>query len=70
LEELTSYDLKNENGEFTNKKIRKTRFKFLKFLDKGHNIVIYIDESPARTNVFKKFVEKLIPMNNRTRWNN
>jgi hypothetical protein len=69
LEKLASYDL-DEDGKLTNKKIRKARFNFLKFLDKGHNIVIYIDGSPARTDIFRKFIEKLILMNNRTKWNN
>jgi hypothetical protein len=67
LEKLASYDLENEDREFKNKKIRKIRFRFLKFLDKKYNIVIHISGSPARTDVFKKLIEKLISMNNRTR---
>jgi hypothetical protein len=70
LEELASYDLKDEDKKFTNKKIRKIRFRFLEFLNKEYNIVIHIDGSSARTDVFKKFAEKLISINNRTRWNN
>jgi hypothetical protein len=67
LEKLTSYDLENEDGEFTDEKIRKTRFKFLEFFSKKYNIVIHINGSPACTNVFRKFIKKLIPINNRTR---
>jgi hypothetical protein len=70
LEELASYDLKDENGKLTDEKIRKTRFRLLKSFDKKYNIVIYINESPARTDVFRKFTEKLISMDNRTKWNN
>jgi hypothetical protein len=70
LEKLASYDLKNEDGEFTDEKIKRIRFRFLKFLNKGHNIVIYIDGSPARTDVFRKFTKRLILMDNRTKWNN
>jgi hypothetical protein len=69
LEKLTSYDLKNKDREFTNKKIKKIRFRFLESLGKKYNIVIYISGSPARTDVFRKFTERLIPMNNRTKWN-
>jgi hypothetical protein len=67
LEKLASYDLKNEDEKFTNKKIRKIRFRLLESFNKEHNIVIYIDESPARTDVFRKFAEKLILMDNRTK---
>jgi hypothetical protein len=70
LEKLASYDLKNEDREFTDEKIRRTRFRFLEFFNKGHNIVIHINGSPARTDVFRKFAEKLILINNRTKWNN
>jgi hypothetical protein len=69
LKELASYNFKDEDGEFTDKKIRRTRFRFLEFFGKEYNIVVYINESPARTDVFKKFIEKLILMNNRTKWN-
>ncbi len=67
LEELISYDLKNEDGEFTDEKIKKTRFRFLKSLSKGYNIVVYINESSARTDVFRKFIGRLILMDNRTK---
>jgi hypothetical protein len=67
LEKLASYDLKNENKKFTNKKIRKTRFRLLESFSKRHNIVIYISGSPARTDVFRKFTEKLILINNYTK---
>jgi hypothetical protein len=70
LEELASYDLENENREFIDEKIRRIRFKFLKSFNKKYNIVVYIGGSPARTDVFRKFIEKLILMDNRTRWNN
>jgi hypothetical protein len=69
LEELASYDLKDEDREFTDKKIKRIRFKNLKSLGKKYNIVIHISGSPARTDVFKKFIKRLIPINNRTKWN-
>ncbi len=67
LEKLASYDLENKNRELTDKEARRARFKLLKPLSKGHNIVVYIDKSSARTDVFKKLAEKLIPIDNRTR---
>ncbi len=67
LEKLTSYDLEDEDGELTDKKIKKARFRLLEPLNKGYNIVIYINKSPARTDVFRRFVGKLISMNNRTK---
>jgi len=67
LEKLTSYDLENEDRELTDKKIKKARFRLLKSLGKGHNIVIHIDRSSARTDVFRKLIGKLILIDNRTR---
>ena len=67
LEELASYDLEDEDREFTDEKIRRARFRLLESLSKEHNIVIYINGSSARTDVFRKLTGKLIPINNRTR---
>ncbi len=69
LEELASYDLEDEDGELTDKKIRKARFRLLKSFNKEYNIVVYIGGSSARTNVFRKLVGRLIPIDNRMRWN-
>ncbi len=65
LEELASYDLEDENGELTNKKIKRARFRLLRFFNKEYNIVIYISGSSARTNIFRKLTERLIPIDNR-----
>jgi len=67
LEELASYDLENKDGELTNKKIKRARFRLLGFFSKNYNIVIYISGSSARTNVFRKLAERLIPINNHTK---
>ena len=69
IEKLKSYDLKDEDGEFTDEKIKKARFRLLESLNKGYNIVVYIGGSSARTNVFRKLAGRLILMNNRMRWN-
>ncbi len=69
LEELASYDLEDKDGELTDEKIKKTRFRFLRPLSKKYNIVIYINGSFARTDVFRKLTKRLILMDNYTRWN-
>ncbi len=66
---MASYDLEDEDGELTDKEIRKARFRLLGFFGKGHNIVVHIDGSSARTDVFRKLAGRLILMDNRTRWN-
>ena len=66
---MASYNLENKDRELTDKKVKRARFKLLGLLGKGYNIVIYISESSARTDVFKKLTGRLIPIDNRTRWN-
>jgi hypothetical protein len=67
LDEFESYDLKDIDREFTDKKIMKIKFRFLELFGQKYNIVIYIRELNVRTNYFKKLIEKMILMNNRTR---
>ena len=69
LDKLESYDLKNADGELTNKKIIRTKFRLLELFNQGYNIVVYIRGSSARTDYFKKLAERIILINNRTRWN-
>ena len=44
-------------------------FRKLGALGKLHNIVVHIRSSPSRTKEFKKHANKLIPLDNATRWN-
>jgi hypothetical protein len=67
LDELELYDLKNADGELTDKKAIKAKFRLLKLLSQRHNIVIHIRKLSARTDHFKKLAKKMILMNNRTR---
>jgi hypothetical protein len=67
LNKLESYDLKDINGEFTNEKITKAKFRFLGPFGQGHNIVVYIRELSVRTNHFRKLVKRMILIDNRTR---
>jgi len=67
LEELASYDLEDEDRELTDKEVKRARFRLLGPLGKGHNIVVYISRSPARTEVFRKLIGRLILIDNSTR---
>jgi hypothetical protein len=69
MDELESYDEAETDKKFTDKEIKKAKFRFLKFLSKTHNIVIHIRNSDDRANYFKKLAEKIILIDNRTKWN-
>jgi hypothetical protein len=67
--ELESYDDQDRNGDVTDKEVRRAKFRLLRPLGQGHNIVAHTRGSPARTKVFKELAKRMIPMDNRTRWN-
>ncbi|KAG4432421.1 hypothetical protein IFR05_012096 [Cadophora sp. M221] len=69
IEELKLYDLEDENGELTDEEAKRARFRLLGPIGQAHNIVVHIGGSAARTDVFRNVAGRLIPMNNRTRWN-
>jgi hypothetical protein len=69
LDKLELYDLKDANGELTDKKAMRAKFRFLGLFDQRYNIVIHIRKLSARTDYFKKLVRKMILMNNCTWWN-
>jgi hypothetical protein len=69
MDKLKSYDEIEIDKKFINKKIKKAKFRFLKSFSKAHNIVIYIRNSDNRANYFRKLTERIIPINNRTKWN-
>jgi len=71
-EDLESYDDQEESGEMRDVEIAeqvRAKFRLLGPLGQGHNIVVHIRGSPLRTAAFKKNAGRLIPMDNRTRWN-
>jgi hypothetical protein len=70
MDKLESYDEAKTDKEFINKEIKKAKFRFLEFFDKIYNIVIYIRNLDGRADYFRKLAERMIPMNNRTKWNN
>jgi hypothetical protein len=67
--ELESYDDEDRNRDVTDKEVRRAKFRLLGPLGQGHNIVAHIRGSPARTKAFKELAGRMIPMDNRTRWN-
>jgi hypothetical protein len=67
INKLESYDEIKIDKEFINKKIKKAKFRFLKFFDKVYNIVIHIRNLDNRADYFRKLTEKMISINNRTR---
>jgi hypothetical protein len=69
LDELESYDLEDSDGELTDEEAIRAKFRLLGPLGQGHNIVAHIRGSSARTNYFRKLAGRMIPMDNRTRWN-
>jgi hypothetical protein len=69
ISKLKSYDNQDKNGDATDKKARRARFRLLGPLGQGHNIVAYIRRLPACTKVFKELAERMIPIDNRIRWN-
>jgi len=69
-EEFESYDKQDQSGELRDEDIKKQQFRFLGLLGQGHNIVVYIRGSSARTARFKELAGRMIPMDNRTRRNN
>jgi hypothetical protein len=69
MAELESYDEAEANEELTNEEAKKAKFRLLGPLGKAHNIVVHIRGSGSRTAYFRKLAGRMIPMDNRTRWN-
>jgi len=68
-EELELYDGQEETRELADKEAIRAKFRLLGPLGQAHNIVVHIRGSPGRTAAFKALAKRLIPMDNRTRWN-
>jgi hypothetical protein len=47
----------------------RAQFRLMGPLGQAHNIVVYIRGSAGRTEEFRTLAKRLIPMDNRTRWN-
>jgi hypothetical protein len=68
-EELEVYNDQEKGGELTDKEVRRIKFQLLEPLGQGHNIVVHIQGSPGWTDRFRQLAGRIIPMDNRTRWN-
>jgi hypothetical protein len=69
VEELSLHDSQEEMGEQENETERQNTFRNMGPLGKLHNIVVHTRGSPGRTKQFKDLAGRMIPLDNRTRWN-
>jgi hypothetical protein len=72
LEELESYDTQDtQDTEITqqDQQKRAQKMRAIGSLGKLHNIVVHIRASGGRTEEFTKSAGRMIPLDNRTRWN-
>jgi hypothetical protein len=67
MEEMELYDESEESEELGDE--MKQKFRLLGPLGKLHNIIVNIRSSPGRTAEFLKLASRMIPLDNRTRWN-
>jgi hypothetical protein len=70
LESLDSYDEQERHtGVFDVTEAIRAQFRLMGPLGQAHNIVVHIRGSAGRTKEFRTLATRLIPMDNRTRWN-
>ncbi len=68
-EELKSYEELEKRGELKNIKGVKRKFRFFGPLGKLYNIIVDIRSSGNRIAEFLALATRMIPLDNRTRWN-
>jgi len=68
-EELESYDELEERGELEDIEEVKQKFRLLGPLGQLHNIIVDIRSSANRTAEFVALAARMVPLDNRTRWN-
>jgi hypothetical protein len=69
IEELESYDEKEKKGEKGDDEEKRAKFRLMGPLGQLHNIIVHIRGSPRRINAFLEITGRMIPLDNRTRWN-
>jgi hypothetical protein len=69
IKELESYDKMNERGELSEKEDIARKFWLLRPLGKLHNILVHSRSTSALVKEFEELVERMVPLDNRTRWN-
>ena len=68
-EELESYEELEKRGELKDIKKIKRKFRLLSPLGKFYNIIVDIRSSGNRTAEFLALATRMVPLDNRTRWN-
>ena len=68
-EEFESYEELEKRGELKDIKKIKRKFRLLGPLGKFYNIIIDIRSSGNRTAEFLALATRMVPLDNRTRWN-
>jgi hypothetical protein len=69
VEELQSYDEQESRGELGGEEERRVKFRLMGPLGQLHNIIVHIRGSTARIKEFLWHAERIVPLDNRTRWN-
>jgi hypothetical protein len=69
IEELESYDEKEKKGEKGDDEERRVKFRLMGPLGQLHNIIVHIRGSTGRIKAFLEIAGRMIPLDNRTRWN-
>ena len=69
IEELELYNEQEGQGEIRDKEEKRIKFRLLGPLGQLHNIIVHIRGSTARIQEFTQLAKRLVPLDNRTRWN-
>jgi hypothetical protein len=69
IDELESYNKVEADEELIDEEAKKAKFRLLGPLGKAYNIVVFIWSSSGRVDHFRELAGRMIPMDNRTRWN-
>jgi hypothetical protein len=67
MDKLELYNEQEKEGELGDDKARRTKFRLLRPLGKGHNIVVHMHKSPVYTAFFLELVDKNISIDNYTK---
>ena len=69
MEQLKSYEEQEGREEVGDIAEKQATFRAIGPLGKLYNNIIYIRSSASRTKEFKDLADRIIPLNNHTRWN-
>lgn len=69
IKQVEWYDEQEGMGEVGNEEEKRVTFRVMGPLGKLHNIIVHIRNSANHTKEFKALAGRLIPLDNRTRWN-